>query len=77
MSIQDLKAQLSGAVAAAEAGATIVITRHNEAVARLGPVGAASLHRGARVGAERLRPAIKRGTNGRYLTVLAEDRGQR
>ena len=77
ISIQDLKAQLSGAVAEAEAGATIIITRHHEPVARLGPAGADYLHRGALVGRQRLRPAIKKGTNGRYLTLLAEDRGGR
>jgi len=77
ISIQDLKAQLSGVVAEAEAGATIVVTRHNEPVARLGPAGADHLHRGPLVGRQRLRPAIKKGTNGRYLTLLAEDRGGR
>ena len=77
ISIQDLKAQLSGAVAEAEAGATIVITRHNELVAWLGPVGTDHLHRGARVGRQRLQPAIKKGTNGRYLTLLGEDRSVR
>lgn len=76
VSIQDLKAHLSAAVADAESGDTIVITRHNEPVARLGPVGATSVHPGAKTG-HRLRPAIKRGTNGRYLAVLAEDRGHR
>lgn len=76
VSIQDLKAHLSAAVADAEAGDTILITRHNEAVAKLGPAGAASVHVGAQTG-RRLRPAIKRGTGGRYLAVLAEDRGHR
>ena len=37
ISIQDLKARLSAAVAEAESGSTIVITRHNEPVAHLGP----------------------------------------
>lgn len=77
ISIQDLKASLSGAIAEAESGQTIIVTRHNEPVARLGPAGAAHVHRGKSVGTGRLRPAIKRGTNGRYLTVLGEDRGNR
>jgi prevent-host-death family protein len=77
ISIQDLKAQLSSAVAEAESGRTIVITRHNEPVARLGPARPQHVHRGARVGAGRLRPALKRGTKGRYLAVLMEDRGNR
>lgn len=76
VSIQDLKAHLSAAVADAEAGDTIVITRHNEPVARLGPAGLVSVHVGEKIG-HRLRPAIKRGTSGRYLAVLAEDRGHR
>lgn len=77
ISIQDLKAKLSAAVAEAESGETIVITRHNEPVARLGPAGPRHLHCGEAVGTGRLRAAIKRGTNGRYLEVLAEDRGDR
>jgi prevent-host-death family protein len=77
VSIQDLKAGLSAAVAEAEAGRTIVITRHNEPVAQLGPARPERVHRGARVGRGRLQPALKRGTRGRYLTVLLEDRGSR
>lgn len=76
ISIQDLKARLSGAVAEAESGETIVITRHNEPVAQLAPSGARQVHRGGSVGT-RLRPAIRSGTKGRYLAVLAEDRGSR
>ena len=77
ISIQDLKARLSAAVAEAESGDTIVITRHNEPVAHLSPAQPRSVHRGKRVGAGRLRPALKRGTKGRYLAVLSEDRGNR
>jgi antitoxin (DNA-binding transcriptional repressor) of toxin-antitoxin stability system len=77
ISIQDLKAQLSATVAEAESGATIVVTRHHEPVAQLGPARAAQVHRGVRVGTWRLEPALKRGTKGRYLTVLMEDRGSR
>jgi prevent-host-death family protein len=77
ISIQDLKARLSTAVSEAESGRTIVITRHNEPVAQLGPARSQHLHRGSRVGTGRLQPAVKRGTKGRYLTVLMEDRGNR
>jgi len=77
VSIQDLKAGLSAAVAEAESGRTIVITRHNEPVAQLGPARTDRLHRGARVGKGRVYPALKRGTKGRYLTTLLEDRGSR
>ena len=49
ISIQDLKARLSSAVAEAEAGETIVITRHSEPVAQLGPVRPRGVHRGSHV----------------------------
>ena len=77
ISIQDLKAGLSAAVAEAESGRTMLITRHNEPVAQLGPAGPPSVHRGSAVGRGRLTPALKRGTKGRYLIVLLEDRGDR
>jgi prevent-host-death family protein len=77
ISIQDLKAQLSGAVAQAEAGRTITITRHGQPVAQLNPSRPAHLHRGLRVGTGRLEPALTRATRGRYLAVLMEDRGGR
>jgi prevent-host-death family protein len=77
ISVQDLKAQLSAAVAEAESGLTLLITRHNEPVARLGPVHAPHVHRGSRVGEGRLEPAVKQGTKGRYLTTLLADRGDR
>lgn len=77
ISIQDLKAQLSGAVAEAESGRTIVVTRHNQPVAQLGPAHPHHVHGSPRAGAGRLKPALRRGTKGRYLKVLAEDRGER
>lgn len=80
ISVQDLKARLSSALAEAEAGATIVITRHNQPVARLTPVTTAHTHRGARFGTRRLRPAIKgglRGPKGLLLTTMLDDRGDR
>jgi antitoxin (DNA-binding transcriptional repressor) of toxin-antitoxin stability system len=77
VSIQDLKATLSATVAEAEAGATIVVTRHGEAVAMMGPPATPGVHIGRKFGAYRLRPAIKQNTRGRYLKVLDEDRGDR
>jgi antitoxin (DNA-binding transcriptional repressor) of toxin-antitoxin stability system len=77
VSIQDLKGRLSAAVAEAEAGETTLITRHQRPVAQLGPPAVAHVHRGVRVGSGRIDPAIGRGTKGRYLTVLLEDRGNR
>jgi prevent-host-death family protein len=77
ISIQDLKARLSAAIAEAEAGDTLLVTRHSEPVAQLSPVRDPSVHRGRHVGAGRLEPLLKRGTGGRYLAVLLEDRGTR
>jgi prevent-host-death family protein len=77
VSIQDLKAQLSAAVAEAESGQTILITRHNEPVAQLGPAVSRHLHRGRNVGKKRLRSVVTNATNGRYLDVLRDDRGDR
>jgi prevent-host-death family protein len=77
ISIQALKAQLSAAVLEAQSGRTITITRHNEPVAELGPARARHVHRGTRVGAAGITPAVRRATKGRYLTVLREDRGDR
>ncbi len=77
ISIRDLKAQLSGAISEAEAGSTIVITRHNAPVAQLSPARSLHVSRGKRVGTGRIKPAMKRGTKGRYLAVLKDDRGDR
>jgi prevent-host-death family protein len=77
ISIQDLKARLSAAIAEAQSGATIIVTRHNEAVAQLGPARELHVHRGKAVGESGLKPAIKRGTGGRSLARLLEDRGNR
>lgn len=77
ISIQDLKAGLSTAVADAESGTTILITRHNEPVAQLGPPHPRHVHRGAAIGTSRIAPALRRGTKGRYLAMLLEDRGTR
>jgi prevent-host-death family protein len=77
ISIQDLKAKLSAAISEAEAGHTIVITRHNEPVAKLVPARAEQVHRGQRFGAGGIKPALKRGKRIPYLETLIEDRGNR
>lgn len=80
ISVQDLKAGLSGAIAQAESGETLVVTRHNQPVAKIVPAGPGHVHRGARAGRARLTPAIKgglKGAKGRYLAVLLDDRGDR
>jgi prevent-host-death family protein len=50
VSIQDLKARLSAMVAEAEAGDTILITRHNEPVAQLSPARTEPVHHGKNLG---------------------------
>jgi prevent-host-death family protein len=77
VSIQALKANLSAMVADAESGDTIIITRHNAPVAQLSPARPQAVHRGKNAGRTRLSPAAKRGTNGRYLDALLQDRGNR
>lgn len=77
ISIQDLKAGLSAVLAEAEGGGTIVVTRHGEPIAQVGQVRPPGIHRASAAGRERLRPAVRRGSKGRYLTVLLEDRGAR
>ena len=77
ISIQDLKAKLSAAISDAESGNTIVITRHNEPVAKLIPAHPQNVHRGKDVGKRGIRPALKRGAKIPYLGVLLEDRGDR
>ena len=77
VSVKDLKANPSAVIAEAESGSSIIVTRHNRAAAVVGPARSPGVHRGHDVGVARLRPALKRGTKGRYLAVLIEDRGNR
>ena len=76
ISIQDLKARLSSAIAEAESGETIVVTRHNQPVAQLGPP-LSNVRRTPRVARSALKPAIKAGNKIPYMEVLLEDRGDR
>jgi prevent-host-death family protein len=76
ISIKDLKARLSAAVAEAESGETIVITRHNRAVAKLCPSDS-HVHYPKSDDRPALKPAIKHGKKIPYLEVLLEDRGDR
>ena len=81
ISVQDLKAQLSGAIARAEAGETLVITRHNEPVAQLTPV--ASTHAAPWAqgrswrGSGRPSQGGLKGPKGLLLATLLDDRGDR
>ena len=71
--IHKLKQQLSQVIAAAEAGATLLVTRHKRVVARIVPPQA-HLHTGRRFGRGVIRPLLKGPTRGRYLEVIADDR---
>ena len=75
--MKDLKRDLSSVISEAAGGRSILVTRHNDIVAVVGPARPAGVHRGPDVGTGRLRPAVKSGTKGRYLAVLSEDRSQR
>jgi len=77
ISVQDLKAGLSAAISDAESGKAIIITRHNQPVAQLIPAYPQHVHRGTKVGNGSIKPALKRGTKGRYLSILLEDRNSR
>jgi prevent-host-death family protein len=77
ISVQDLKASLSSVISEAESGKSIVITRHNHPVAQLIPAQAQHVHQGAKVGKESIKPALKRGSRGRYLSILLDDRNNR
>jgi len=76
-SIQELKSGLSAAVAAAEGGEIILITRHGQTVAQIGPANLPGVHRGRSAGRDRLRPVLQRRRSSRALEVLLEDRGDR
>lgn len=74
ISIQSLKARLSAVIAEAESGQTILITRHNQAVAHLIPAALMKTHGDSEAATIPLRPLLRRATKGRYLEVLLEDR---
>ena len=61
-------------IAEAESGQTILITRHNQAVAQLIPASVMKTHRDSEAATAALQPLLRRATKGRYLEVLLEDR---
>lgn len=74
VSMYGLKQDLASVIAETEAGADVLITRHNKPVARLTRPGTEHLHRGAKFGKANLKPALRKRTAGRYLQILEEDR---
>jgi len=71
--IHKLKQRLSQVIAAAEAGQTLLVTRHQRVVARIVPPEP-HLHRGSQFGQGRIRAVLNGPTRGRYLDVIADDR---
>jgi antitoxin (DNA-binding transcriptional repressor) of toxin-antitoxin stability system len=74
VSMYSLKQELASIIAEAEAGTDVLITRHNKPVARVTRPETEHLHRGSQFGKSNLKPALRKGTAGRYLQVLEEDR---
>jgi antitoxin (DNA-binding transcriptional repressor) of toxin-antitoxin stability system len=74
VSMYGLKQELASIIAETEAGADVLITRHNKPVARLTRPGTEHLHRGFQFGKASLKPALRKRTAGRYLQILEEDR---
>lgn len=75
VSIQELKKHLSAVLAEAAAGTRVLITRHKRSVAELGPAERQHVHVGSQWGRGRIRPLFRARTQGKYLELLAEDRG--
>ena len=74
VSIQDLKRRLSAFILRVQGGESILITRHRKPVARLTSAEHQHLHIGSRHGSGELEPAVRSGTDGRYLEILTDDR---
>jgi prevent-host-death family protein len=72
--IHELRRRLSELVARAETGTPLLITRHGQIVAQLLPPDA-HLHIGSAYGGGALVPLLHNRTRGRYLDVVADDRG--
>lgn len=72
LSLSEFKRQLSHWIEEAAAGGTIEITRHNRAVAKMGPAEESSCHTGDRFGRGGIRPLLRHPG---ILETLWEDRG--
>ena len=73
--MSELKRRTAEFVASTASGAHALIQRLCRVFAQLGPVDTDSVHVGARSGRGRLVPLLRNATSGRYLAVLADDRG--
>jgi antitoxin (DNA-binding transcriptional repressor) of toxin-antitoxin stability system len=75
VSLQELKSRIFALLAEVAAGSTVLITKDGRPIAVLSLPEADHLHTGKRFGRGSLGPLLHRATAGRYLEVLAEDRG--
>lgn len=74
ISICEFKKHFSSLVAEAAAGRRLLITKHRNVVATLSAAEQEHLTIGSRAGKVSLRPLLRRGSRGRYLKVLLDDR---
>lgn len=74
VSIQELKANLSGYLDAAASGEAIVITKHRRPVARLVAAENRHLWVGSRVGRVRIRPVLDKPLPASAWKLIEEDR---
>lgn len=75
--LNELKKHLSDYAERAAAGEIIHITRFNRPYIVLAPDRDASLHWGELAGKSAIKPVLKKGSRGRWLKFLAEDRNEK
>jgi prevent-host-death family protein len=75
--VHELKENLSAYLARAEAGESLVVTRHGRPVVRISAIATPHVQVGSRVGQLVLKPVIRGGLGGRALEILREDREDR
>jgi prevent-host-death family protein len=74
VTIQELRRHLSALIAEVAAGTRILVTKHEKAIACLLPAEDEHVHWGRRFHKGSLEPLLSKGTGGRYLEILADDR---
>jgi prevent-host-death family protein len=77
VSIQELKQNLSAYLARAEAGESVVVTRHGRPAVRLVAAAATEVVVGPGFGKTKLRKVVPDQLGSEVLRVLAEDRNDR
>lgn len=72
--IKDLKENLAEWASLAARGEEITVTKYNRPYITLGPSGMLGLQVGSRVGRGTLTSVCRRGSRGKWLKILADDR---